>query len=139
VALLSEYIKYNNLSEQQLITDYFNQGGNGSVTSGGMTTSEIADFLEIKTHHIVPVIAKDQMDLLLPFVNHDTKQFYFVINSDPISKSGTHWRAGGIDMDDGSCYFYDPLANDCNMSFQKGMKALVDKINPHFYLKFKNY
>jgi hypothetical protein len=138
VALLREYIKYNNLSEQQLITDYFTQGGTGEKPENdGMTTSKIADFLEIKTHHICPVIAKDQMDLLLPFVNSDTKQFYFVINSDPISKNGTHWRAGGIDMNEGSCFFYDPLANDCDMSFQKGMKALIDKINPHFYLKFK--
>ncbi len=40
-------------------------------------------------------------------------------------------------MNEGSCYLYDPLANDCDMSFQKGMKALIDKINPHFYLKFK--
>ena len=88
---------------------YYNDiGGKGDDDDNnddGMTTSQIAEFLDIKTHHIVPVIAKDQMDLLLPFVNSSTKQFYFVINSDPISKSGTHWRAGGIDINDGSCFF----------------------------------
>ena len=34
-------------------------------------------------------------------------------------------------------FFYDPLANDCDISFQKGMKNLIDKIHPNFYLKFK--
>ena len=139
---LKAYATQHGMKYVELLHYYYNElrgrgADNTASDNAGMTTSEIADFLEIKTHHIVPVIAKDQMDLLLPFVNRDTKQFYFVINSDPISKAGTHWRAGGIDMDDGSCYFYDPLANDCDMSFQKGMKELIDKINPHFYLKFK--
>ena len=132
---------FNNNTEADSIKKYWNdqraRGLTNDNNEDGMTTSEIAQFLDIKTHHIVPVVAKDQMDLLLPFVNSSTKQFYFVINSDPITKSGSHWRAGGIDINDGSCFFYDPLANDCDISFQKGMKNLIDKIHPNYYLKFK--
>ncbi len=46
-----------------------------------MNSDEIARILKKKTHHVIPVIASDQIATLLPLVNHTTKHFGFVIKS----------------------------------------------------------
>ena len=45
-----------------------------------MTTDEIQDVLKKKTHHIIPIIASNDIPTLLPLVGPTTKEFGFVIN-----------------------------------------------------------
>ena len=52
-----------------------------------MNSDEIAQVLKKKTHHVIPVIASDQIATLLPLVNHTTKQFGFVINPQSLKKT----------------------------------------------------
>ncbi len=52
-----------------------------TIKQAGMTSDEIAQVLKKKTHDVILVISSDQIASLLPLVNHITKQFGFVINS----------------------------------------------------------
>ncbi len=54
---------------------------NHTIKRVGMNSDEIAQVLKKKTHHVIPVIASDQIATLLPLVNNTTKEFGFVINS----------------------------------------------------------
>ncbi len=54
---------------------------NHTIKQEGINYDEIAQVLKKKTHDVIPVIASDQIATLLPLVNHTTKQFGFVINS----------------------------------------------------------
>ena len=54
---------------------------NDTITKEGMTTDEIQAVLKKKTHHIIPVIASNDIPTLLPLVGPTTKEFGFVINS----------------------------------------------------------
>ena len=54
---------------------------NESITKEGMTTDDIQKVLKKKTHHIIPVIASNDIPTLLPLVGPTTKEFGFVINS----------------------------------------------------------
>ena len=58
-----------------------------------MTSDEIAQVLKKKTHHVIPVIASDQIATLLRLVNQKTQHFGFVINSQSEKKPGMHWKA----------------------------------------------
>ncbi len=50
---------------------------NHTIKQEGMISDEIAQVLKKKTHHVIPVIASDQIATLLRLVNHTTKQFGF--------------------------------------------------------------
>ena len=54
---------------------------NDTITKEGMTTDEMQEVLNKKTHHIIPVIASNDIPSLLPLVGPTTKEFGFVINS----------------------------------------------------------
>ena len=54
---------------------------NHTIKQEGMNSDEIAQVLKKKTHHVIPVIASDQIATLLPLVNNKTQHFGFVINS----------------------------------------------------------
>ena len=54
---------------------------NDTITKEGMTTDEIQEVLKKKTHHIIPVIASNDIPTLLPLVGPTTKEFGFLINS----------------------------------------------------------
>ena len=58
-----------------------NNTSNDTIKQEGMGSDAIAHVLKKKTHHVIPVIASDQIATLLPLVNHTTKHFGFVINS----------------------------------------------------------
>ena len=66
---------------------------NDTIKQEAMTSDEIAQVLKKKTHHVIPVNASDQSATLLPLVNHTTKQFGFVLNSQSEKKPGMHWKA----------------------------------------------
>ena len=54
---------------------------NDTIKQAGMNSDKIAEVLKKKTHHVKPVLASDQIASLLPLVNHTTKHFGFLINS----------------------------------------------------------
>jgi hypothetical protein len=87
------------------------QEGNGTTLStidnDGMSTDDIENVLEKKTHRLVPVIASDQIPTLAHFVGPKTKSFGFVINSQDHKKAGKHWRAIFIDRRTATVSFYD--------------------------------
>ena len=60
---------------------------NDTITEEGMTTDEIQEVLKKKTHHIIPVIASNDIPTLLPLVGPTTKEFGFVINSQSDKKN----------------------------------------------------
>ena len=66
---------------------------NDTIKQEGMTSDEIAQVMKKKTHHVIPVIASDQIATLLPLVNQKTQHFGFVINSQSETKPGMHWKA----------------------------------------------
>jgi hypothetical protein len=64
---------------------------NNTIKQEGMNSDEIAQVLKKKTHHVIPVIASDQIATLPPLVNHTTKQLGFVINTQSEQNPGLQW------------------------------------------------
>ena len=116
-----------------------NEHGGGTINIGkdGMNTTQIESFLDKRTHHFIPCIARDEMDTLLPYVNKGTKEFGFVFNSQNKNQSGQHWRACYINKDSGECDFFDSLVSEPDTVFMKGITKLIEKLEPDIYLKFK--
>ena len=108
-----------------------------NIGKDGMNTTQIESFLDKRTHHFIPCIARDDMDTLLPYVNKGTKEFGFVFNSQNKNQSGQHWRACYINKDSGECDFFDSLVSEPDTVFMKGITKLIEKIEPDIYLKFK--
>ena len=92
-----------------------------------MTTDEIEQVLKKKSHHVIPVIASDQIASLLPLVNHTTKEFGFVINSQSDKKAGMHWRAIYFNRKKAECCFFDSLVSEPTEATMKGIKELMWK------------
>ena len=72
-----------------------NQEGKGAeelkqVEEAGMSGENIETVLKQKLHKYIPVIAANEIPTLLPYVNSKTKDFSFIINSEPSSQSGAH-------------------------------------------------
>ncbi len=85
---------------------------NHRIKREGMDSDEIAQVLKKKTHHVIPVITSDQIAKLLPLVNHTTKQFGFVINSQSETKPGMHWRAIYFDRKKAEVCYIESLVTD---------------------------
>ena len=102
-----------------------------------MSTDDIENVLEKKTHRLVPVIASDQIPTLAHFVGPKTKSFGFVINSQDHKKPGKHWRAIFIDRRTATVSFYDSLVSQPTKETLKGIKILVDKLDDPVYYKLK--
>ena len=117
------------------------QSGTGVTIDGikheGMSSEEIAQVLKDRTHHVVPVIASDEIATLAPLVGPKTKQFGFIINSDPHSKPGHHWRAIFIDRSRAEVDYFDSLVSEPSPETLKGIKVLVDRFNDPLYYKLK--
>jgi Ulp1 family protease len=66
------------------------------------------------------------------------KQMGFIINTEPRKKGTGHWVACFIDTkNDMSVEYYDSFAGQPSKKFLKGLKVIIDKLNPSVYLKFK--
>lgn len=61
--------------------------------------------------------------------------FCFIMNLSPRNKRGTHWVAINITLD--SVEYYDSLADEPPIEFFKGLKKLMQKIDPDIYYKLK--
>ena len=110
---------------------------NDTITKEGMTTDDIQKVLKKKTHHIIPVIASNDIPTLLPLVGPTTKEFGFVINSQSDKKAGMHWRAVYFNRKRAECCFFDSLVSEPTDDVMRGIKMIMRKMADPLYFKFK--
>ena len=116
--------------------------GRGSYNndSDGIFNDELTKIFQDKTNKFLPVIASDKMETLLPLVNRNTKKFGWIQNTDPSSSMGRHWVAYFIDVPNLEINFFDSLVENGGQPTKqslKGLRKIIDKINPEYYLKLK--
>jgi hypothetical protein len=107
----------------------------------GIYNDELEQIFYDKLHKFVPVISSDEMGVIEKMVNKDTKKIGWIQNTDPRKSKGRHWVAYFINIPEGEINYYDSLVENNGMpsaESMKGLKKIIDKINPEFYLKFKN-
>jgi hypothetical protein len=107
----------------------------------GIYNDELEQIFYDKLHKFVPVISSDEMGVIEKMVNKDTKKIGWIQNTDPRKSKGRHWVAYFINVPEGEINYYDSLVENNGMpsaESMKGLKKIIDKINPEFYLKFKN-
>jgi hypothetical protein len=107
----------------------------------GIYNDELEQIFYDKLHKFVPVISSDEMGVIEKMVDKDTKKIGWIQNTDPKKLKGRHWVAYFINVPDGEINYYDSLVENNGMpsaESMKGLKKIIDKINPEFYLKFKN-
>ena len=107
------------------------------VEEAGMSGENIETVLKQKLHRYIPVIASNEIPTLLPFVNKHTKEFSFIINSEPSSESGAHWRSVYISRAKAEIDFYDSLVSEPSAETLRGLKQLTDKMDDHLMYKLK--
>jgi len=108
--------------------------------NNGIFNDELQQIFADKTNKFLPVIASDKMDTLLKLVDKDTKKFGWIQNTEPSSSMGRHWVAYFIDISNLEINYFDSLVeNNGEPTKQslKGLKKIIDKINPEYYLKLK--
>ena len=110
---------------------------NDTIKQEGMTSDEIAQVLKKKTHHVIPVIASDQIATLLPLVNNKTQRFGFVINSQSEKKPGLHWKAIYFDRKKAEVCYFDNLVSEPTEAVMRGIKQIMRKMADPLYFKFK--
>jgi hypothetical protein len=110
---------------------------NHTIKQEGMNSDEIAQVLKKKTHHVIPVIASDQIATLLPLVNHTTKPFGFVINSQSLKKPGLHWKVIYFDRKKAEVCYFDSLVSEPTEAVLRGIKQIMRKMADPLYFKFK--
>jgi hypothetical protein len=108
----------------------------------GIFNDELEEIFKDKMNKFLPVIASDKMHTLLPLVNKDTKKFGWIQNTEPqkSASGGRHWVAYFIDVPNMEVNYYDSLVENDGIppkESMKGLKKIVDKIHPEYYLKFK--
>jgi hypothetical protein len=106
-------------------------------TSKGLTTKEINKLMKDEGYDVVKAIPSDCIPELVNDVNKKTERFGFIINNEPHTEAGEHWRACFIDVPEGNVCWFDSLCGEPTRKEMKGIKVLIDKINPEYYLKFK--
>lgn len=124
---ISTFLKMNGLG------DYEND-------DDGIFNDELQEIFKDKMNKFLPVIASDKMDTLLPLVNKDTKKFSWIQNTEPQKSGGRHWVAYFIDVPHMEVNYYDSLVENDGIppkESMKGLKKIIEKINPEYYLKFK--
>ena len=93
--------------------------------------------LKKKTHHVIPVIASDQIDTLLPLVNQKSQHFGFVINSQSEKKPGMHWKAIYFDRKKAEACYFDSLVSEPTEAVMRGIKQIMRKMADPLYFKLK--
>ena len=110
---------------------------NHTIKQEGMNSDEIVQVLKKKTHHVIPVIASDQIATLLPLVNNKTQRFGFVINSQSEKKPGLHWKAIYFDRKRAEVCYFDSLVSEPTEAVMRGIKQIMRKMADPLYFKLK--
>lgn len=110
------------------IADLVGKGKEGD----GLYDSEIDELMK-STPSYSGTIAADEMDSL-PVKD----KMCFVMNTDNSNEPGRHWVAVYIDKNkDKEVNYYDPFGDPPTNQTLKGLKQIVDKMDPDTLLKFK--
>ena len=119
-----------------------NMSGSGAYENDddGIFNTELQEIFKDKMNKFLPVIPADKMDELLPLVNKDTKKFGWIQNTENSDSMGRHWVAYFIDIPNLEVNYYDSLTENEGeppKESLKGLKKIIDKIHPEYYLLFK--
>jgi hypothetical protein len=113
----------------------------GSGEDFGLYNDQIEQIMKKRINNFVPVVAKDQVDSLLGYVKKGDKFFSAVVNTDPSSSGGRHWRCIVMDNRDDfpSAEYFDPLCETMKPeeSLLNVMREIAKKMNPEKYFKYK--
>ena len=107
------------------------------VEEAGMSGEQIEKVLGQKLHKYIPIIAANEIPTLLPYVNSKTKDFSFIINSEPSSQSGAHWRSVYISRAKAEIDYYDSLVSEPSAETLRGLKQLTGKMDDTLLYKLK--
>jgi len=130
------------IRQQRIIHMSSKTAGKGSYSNDddGIYNDELQEIFKDKTNKFLPVIPSDKMDTLIPMVNKNTKKFGWIQNTEPSSSKGRHWVAWFIDIPNLEINYYDSLAENEGLPSKqslKGLKKIVNKIHPEYYLLLK--
>ena len=108
----------------------------------GLYNDQLETIMKKRIKNFVPVVASDKVEDLLEHVQKGDKFFAGIINTEPSSSSGRHWRCITIDNRDDfpSAEYFDPLAETergPEKSLISVMRKICKKMNPEKYFKFK--
>lgn len=138
--------KHGNFRDREVVVDHSlgagldenpSAGYDDASTGDGLNTDDIEKFLNARTHTIIPCIAHDEMDTLLPHIHKGMKEFGFVFNTQNHTQSGQHWKACYINTETGECDYFDSLVSDPDKTFMEGITKIIHKLDPPIYLKLK--
>ena len=110
---------------------------NATIKEDGMTGQDIETILQKKLHTYIPVIASDEIPTLCKYINKNTKEFGFIINSDPHDMPGHHWRSIYINRAKAEICYYDSLTSDPSEECLRGLKALMKRMDDPLYYVLK--
>ena len=117
------------------------KGSGASESDDGLYNDQIEQIMKKRINNFVPVVAKDQVDSLLGYVKKGDKFFSAVVNTDPSSSGGRHWRCIVMDNRDDfpSAEYFDPLCETMKPeeSLLNVMREIAKKMNPEKYFKYK--
>ena len=135
-----DYASFNGVINA--ISDNFPEmKGSGESEDDGLYNDQIEQILKKRINNFVPVVAKDQVDSLLGYVKKGDKFFSAVVNTDPSSSGGRHWRCIVMDNRDDfqSAEYFDPLCETMKPeeSLLNVMREIAKKMNPEKYFKYK--
>ncbi len=102
-----------------------------------MTGQDIETILQKKLHTYIPVIASDEIPPLCKYINKNTKEFGFIINLDPHTAKGHHWRSIYINRAKAEICYYDSLTSDPSDECLRGLKALMKRMDDPLYYGLK--
>ena len=110
---------------------------NETIKEDGMTGQDIETILKKKLHTYIPVIASDEIPTLCKYINKNTNEFGFIINSDPHNMPGHHWRSIYINRARAEICFYDSLVSEPSDECLRGLKMLMKKMDDPLYYVLK--
>jgi len=125
----------------------FMEGKGHNANVDGLWNTDIEKIVEKKINNIVPVIAADGGNELMPYIKKNMPSFSFIINRVSSEYDGTgsngqpsgHWISVFINNNDDfqSCEIYDSLADVPSTELIKLCKKICKMINPQSTFKLK--
>jgi hypothetical protein len=86
----------------------------------------------------VGVIARDEINKILPHVEHG-KKICWIMNTAPSTSQGDHWVSIFIDpVGSKSVEYFDSFGREIPPDIQKDVKLVVDIMKPNTFLKLKS-
>lgn len=123
---------------------YLEQVGAGKYENydDGLWSDEMEDILEKKTGLFVPVLASDNVEEALNYVEPNDKKFAMVVNTEPEKSEGRHWTCCFFDNRDDfpSVEYFDSLVENGGkppIALLKVMRKICEIMNPEVMFLYK--